>query len=155
MKEKTKPTFDDSVPLRIILLAPPAGVDFGVQEGKGNDYTILQKQRSAGGDVAFDVRVTVKDGREDGLPNFLGPLTQGPPTGRFIYIGVGTYAGQKDTPWSRRVKVPLGGVTWEMIRKAAKDDKTVIETRIPGTAKDGGPICASVKAEWSCRRASR
>jgi hypothetical protein len=154
MKEKANSTSESSVPLRIILLAPPAGVDFGMQEGKGNDFTILQKQRSAGGDVSFDVRVTVKDGHEDGLPNFLGPLTQGPPTGRFIYIGVGEYAGQKDTPWSRRVKVPLGAISWEMIRKAAKDDKTVIETRIPGTAKDGGPICASVKAEWNLRRAA-
>jgi hypothetical protein len=27
---------------------------------------------------------------------------QGPPGQRFVYIGIGTYAGQTGTPWSRR-----------------------------------------------------
>ena len=39
--------------------------------------------------------------RKDGLPDFQGPLVQGTPANRFLYVDVGTYAGQKDTPWSR------------------------------------------------------
>ena len=69
--------------LRIVLVAPPAGVDFGVQDGKGNDYKTVQKQRSKGADLSFDCTVTVKGNRDDGIPNFLGPLAQGPATGRF------------------------------------------------------------------------
>lgn len=42
-----------------------------------------------------------------GLPNSLGPFAQGPPAARFVYVDVGTYAGQKNTPWARRMKVPL------------------------------------------------
>jgi Family of unknown function (DUF5990) len=82
--------------LRIVLEAPPSGVDFGLQDGKGNSYETIRKQTSKGKDLSFDCTVTVKDNRDYGLPNFLGTLTQGPPDGRFIYIDIGKLAGQKD-----------------------------------------------------------
>ena len=87
---------------------PPPGVDFGLQDGKGSNYQTIQKQRSTGMDLGFDCTVAVKDDRDDGLPNFLGPLTQGPAAGRFIYIDIGKLAGQRDCMWERRIKVPLG-----------------------------------------------
>ena len=43
--------------LRIVLVAPPAGVDFGLQDGKGSDYRTIQKQRSRGADLSFDCTV--------------------------------------------------------------------------------------------------
>ena len=141
--------------LRIVLVAPPAGVDFGLQDGKGSDYEAIQKQSSKGDDISFDCTVTVKNNRADGLPNFLGPLTQGAATGRFIYIDIGKLAGQADSCWERRIKVPLGGITWEIIEKASADPKLALEARLPGTAKDGGPSCATVHPVqgWTiCRR---
>ena len=141
--------------LRIVLVDPPAGVDFGLQDGKGSHYKTIQKQRSKGDDISFDCTVTVKNNRDDGLPNFLGPLTQGPATGRFIYIDIGKLAGQTESCWDRRIKVPLGGITWEMIEKVSTDPKLALEARLPGTAKDGGPSCATVKPieGWKlCRR---
>ncbi|TNV71590.1 hypothetical protein FGO68_gene15034 [Halteria grandinella] len=142
-RENTSPKKEADVRLRIVLVDPPPGVDFGVQEGKGNDYTTIQKQRSKGADLTFEFTVTVKDNRDDGLPNFLGPLTHGPTTGRFIYIDIGTYAGQLDSCWDRRLKIPLGGITWEMIEKAST--QMLVEARLPGTGKDGGPSCATVQ----------
>lgn len=131
--------------LTIVLESPPAGVDFGLQEGKGNDYRTIQKQRSKGGDLRFECVVTVKDNRDDGLPNFLGPLTQGPPTGRFIYIDIGKLAAQSNTVWERRIKVPLADITWKLIEQVAADGKLSLEARLPGTAKDGGPSCATLR----------
>lgn len=131
--------------LTIILDAPPAGVDFGLQQGKGNDYQTIQKQRSKGGDLRFECVVTMKDNREDGLPNFLGPLSQGPPTGRFIYLDIGKLAGQKNSVWERRIKVPLAGITWKQIEQVTTDPKLTLEARLPGTAKDGGPSCATLR----------
>ena len=87
--------------LQIILEVPPAGVDFGLQEGKGHDYKTAQKQRSKGKDLTFNCTVKMMDNREDGLPNFLGPMTQGPPTDRFLYIDIGQFAGQKDCQGER------------------------------------------------------
>ena len=124
------------------------------REGKGNNYTAIHKQRSKGTDLPFEFTVTAKDNRENGLPNFLGPLAHGSTTGRFIYIDIGKLAGQPNSFWERRIKVPLGGITWVMIEKASSDPKKILEARLPGTGKDGGPSCATVKpAEgWKFRR---
>ena len=47
MKKDSKTSKTEAeVRLRIVLVDPPAGVDFGIQEGKGTDYTTIHKQRS-------------------------------------------------------------------------------------------------------------
>lgn len=151
-KVNKTPKTEVELRLRIVLVAPPAAVDFGIQEGKGNDYTTIHKQRSKDTDLTFEFTVTVKDNRDDGLPNFLGPLTHGPVTGRFIYINIGKSAGQFDSRWERRIKVSLGQITWDMIEKASS--KLLLEAQLPGTGKDGGPSCATVKSieGWKVRR---
>ncbi|HKR59478.1 MAG TPA: DUF5990 family protein [Pyrinomonadaceae bacterium] len=131
--------------LRIVLEKPPAGVDFGLQHGRGSDYETIQTQRSQGKDLQFEFAVRVKEGRTSAEPNFLGPFVQGPSGERFVYLDIGTYAGQKDTGWSRRLKIPLKGITWEMTEMAVAAAKAVLETRVPGTGRDGGPNCATVK----------
>jgi hypothetical protein len=72
--------------------------------------------------------------------------------GRFIYINIGKSAGQFGSCWERRLKIPLGGITWEMIEKAST--KMLLEARLPGTGKDGGPSCATVKPTegWAVRK---
>lgn len=133
------------VPLRIVLVDPPPGVDFGIQEGKGNDYKTIAVQRSKTGKLTLECNITVKGNRADGSPNFSGSIAQGPPTGRFIYIDIGKSAGQFDSCWQRRIKIPLEGITWEMIDSALENSKQVLQATIPGTGKDGGPSCATVK----------
>jgi hypothetical protein len=138
--------------LLIVLEKPPAGVDFGVQKGHGNDYETLQTQRSKDQDLQFEFVVRVREGK-DGQPNFLGPFAQGPANARFVYIDIGTYAGQKNTPWSRRLKIPLTGISWQMVEKASSSSH-LMETRIPGTGRDGGPTCGTVKPfdGWKLKR---
>jgi hypothetical protein len=63
---------------------------------------------------------------------------------RFIYIDIGTAAGQADI-WSRRLKIPLTGITWSVIDQVNASSKAVLETHVPGTGKDGSPNCATVK----------
>jgi hypothetical protein len=134
--------------LRIVLERPTAGVDFGLQSGHGSAWEIAQKQRSSGKDLRFEFRVTVKPGRKDDLPHFSGAFVQGPAGDKFVYINIGTYAGQTDTHWSRRLKIPLTNITWDLIKA-----QRVLVAHIPGTGKDGGPSCASewrkrVDADW-------
>ena len=133
---------------RIILESPPAGVDFGLQKGGGRDYEVVQKQRSKTGDLHFEFSARVKEGK-DGEPVLLGPFVHGPPHERFAYIDIGTYAGQTDCLWSRRLKIPFRGITWDLVKKASRREY-LLETRVPGTAKDGSPTCATVKpfAGW-------
>ena len=130
--------------LRIILEQPPKGCDFGLQKGRGSVYEIVQTKRFAGKDLVFEFTADVKpDGKRSA--SLAGPFVQGPAGERFVYIDIGTYAGQADSQWGRRLKVPLTGITTEMIQSGA-----ILETRVPGTARDGGPTCATVKpfAGW-------
>lgn len=126
--------------LRITLVQPPRGVRFGLQKGKAE---IVSAAQSTGDDLAFDFTLRVKE-RPDGGPNFLGPFAQGTPDVRFVYVNAGTSAGQAGSPWTRRVKVQLGGIDWPLVEAALADPGAVLEARIAGTARDGGPACATV-----------
>jgi hypothetical protein len=84
----------------------------------------------------------VKTGK-DSAPDFAGPYVQGSAGERFFYINIGTYAGQADTPWSRRLKVPLYVISWDAIESGE-----ILTASIPGTCRDGGPSCAY---EWRKR----
>ncbi|MGH9627202.1 MAG: DUF5990 family protein, partial [Bryobacteraceae bacterium] len=79
--------------LRIILEKPSAGVDFGLQKGRGSVYETIQTQRSNGEDLRFEFTARIKADRNDAMPVFLGPFVQGPPGQRFVYIDIGACAG--------------------------------------------------------------
>lgn len=130
------------VPLRIILEKPLAGVLYGIQKGKGNNYETIQKQMSNSSDLIFELSVEVKYDKSNN-PVFLGPFVQGSPQERFIYIDIGTYAGQRNTPWSRRLKIPFTGISKSTVEKLSSGNMLV--TKVPGIGKDGGPNCATVK----------
>jgi uncharacterized protein DUF5990 len=134
---------------RIILATPPPGVDYGLQKGRGSAAETVQTQRSDGSDLRFDFTAGVRTAGSSA--DFRGPFIQGPAGGRFVYIGIGTFAGQADTPWSRRLKIPLTGITPDMIRRASSGKAAVLEARVQGTGRDGTPACASVKdfGGWS------
>ena len=135
---------DKELMLRIVLENPPPGIDFGLQKGSGNKYETIQKQRSKDNDLNFELTVKIKN-TASAQPIFLGPFVQGSSTERFIYIDIGRIAGQLNTVWSRRLKVPLVGITHDMINKVLTGTNLLLEAKVPGTGKDGGPNCATVK----------
>ncbi len=140
-----EPKSEMVVPIRIVLVDPPPGVDFGIQEGKGNNYKTIAVKRSTTGSLILDCEIKVKGNRSEGPPDFSGPISQGPPSGRFIYIDIGKSAGQLDSCWQRRIKIPLNGITWDRIESLLEEPKRWLQASIPGTGKDGGPSCATVK----------
>ena len=131
----------------------PEWIRFAERPGRIRD---CPKQRSQTKDLYFEFTVGLKAGRTDATPDFSGSLVQGPAGERFVYLDIGTYAGQKDSCWSRRLKVPLSGITWDIIDRMEKS-RAVLETRVPGTGKDGGPNCATVKPfdGWKLVRVTR
>ena len=129
--------------LIIVLESPTPDVDYGLQKGRGNAYETIQTQRATNNDLRFEFAVRVNQGKE-GQPNFLGQFAQGTAADRFVYLDIGTCAGQKDTGWSRRLKIPLVGIGWDKITQASKSRKA-LEARIPGRGKDGGPTCGTIK----------
>ena len=137
---------EPEITLQIVLLKPTPGVDFGLQKGSNSNYETIQKQRSESNDLSFNFAVKVKgDKTKDKSPKLSGSFVQGPTDGKFIYIDIGTYAGQTGTPWARRLKVPLTGITWKDIDQLIANPNLVMETIVPGTGIDGSPNCATVK----------
>jgi len=135
---------NQEISVKIILEAPTRGVDFGIQKGSGSKYETIQKQRSGQQDLNFVFTINTKV-TDDSVPDFSGPVVQGSKNDRFIYIDIGTYAGQSDSVWGRRLKIPLKGITTEMINRLLTDSSLLLETKVPGTGKDFGPNCGTVK----------
>jgi hypothetical protein len=135
---------ESEITLQIILVKPTPRVIFGLQKGSGNNYETVQKQSSTSNDLSFTCTVKVKGDRsKDEFPKLSGSFVQGPANNRFVYIDIGTYAGQLNTIWSRRLKIPLTGITWKDIDSLSGN--SILQANVPGTGKDGGPNCATVK----------
>jgi hypothetical protein len=128
--------------LRITLVEPPAGVWFGIQRGRsGADPRAL----SDGSDLSFEIPIRLKEGKVEGSTDFSGEYVQGRPGERFVYISIGKHAGDTHSCWDRRAKIYLHGIPGELSMQAVGRDDRVLEAWIPGRARDGGPVCASVK----------
>ncbi|HEX5068663.1 MAG TPA: DUF5990 family protein [Vicinamibacterales bacterium] len=83
--------------------------------------------------------------KKNGAPNFLGPYAQGSADDRFFYLswGVRTESGQ--FAMFRRLKIRLGHLTWNQIRKAA-NSQVPIAVALRLTDAKGGPLCATPPA---------
>ena len=129
------------VPLRVVVVDPPPGVTFAVQRGRAD---LLAPRETTPTSVVFDLAVRVDGLTRGGRPRFLGPLTQGPPDGRFLYVNSGTLAGQAESCFTRRAKVPLGSIAPSQVDEVLREPGARLEARIEGRAADGGPACATV-----------
>ncbi len=128
------------ISLRVIVLEPPAGACFAVQCGKDE---LIPPIASTAMELRFEFEVRVQSG-PDGRPNFLGGCAHGPREGRFVYVNSGGRAGQAATQWDRRAKISLMGIEWAQLDALQEQPGSLLEARIGGRAKDGGPACASV-----------
>lgn len=137
---------EQQLPLRIVLRRPPAGVRFALQHGaataRGEAELVAVQEADGKRDLAFECTIRVRTG-DDGELRCLGPFTHGPTSGRFIYITVGTRAGQPSSPWDRRAKIPLRGITPTLLQTALAEPGAVLEATIEGTLRDGSPTCAT------------
>ncbi len=129
------------VPIRIIVVDPPPSVWFSLQPAPGE---FEQRRLSGKGDLAFELELRVGEPLPDAgsVPRLLSPHVKGPPDQRFVYIGVGKHAGDAGSCWDRRIKVPLSDITHALVEPVHPGH--VLETRIAGTGRDGGPACATV-----------
>ncbi len=125
--------------LRIVIDRPVPGVRLLLQRGASGKAELLPPVSASEAATVFAFTVTVDGTIGDGRPRFLGPCVQGPPDGRFVYICVGQAAGQIDSEWNRRIKVPLGALMMAEVSSGGP-----LTARINGRGKDGTPVCATV-----------
>ena len=135
----------ETITCRIILEQPVADITYGLQSGSGHRYEVLQKQvaQSRARELIFEFALPVKRGN-DGSFVWHGPIIQGPPKNRFLYLDIGSYAGQDNAPVSGRLKVPLPKLSDDIIRAIGNGGSFV--TRISATkAKDGKHTMGTIK----------
>ncbi len=123
------------VALRIVVESPPPGVASALQSVRDG----LQAPDHASA-ATFSFELRTGDPLADGRPDLLGAFAQGAPAVRFVRVN----AGQPDSPWDRRARVALAGIDANLLQSALDAPHGVIEARIAGTARDGGPACATV-----------
>jgi len=137
-----------SIPLKIIVNGPLAGVAMMVQRGRDE---FLPPSLNSAEQLVFDFELTVDT--TEFRPNFLGKYAQGPKAARFIYVNSGTYADQHSV-WGRRAKISLMDITGDQIQTVVLKDGMVLQTEFEGIGRDGGRTCASVKGiEWKVVKA--
>lgn len=125
-----------TITLRMTIEDPVPGVAYSLQDGKSSPVGAVV---ATDGPLSFDVPVRVAPG-----PRFLGEFVRREgPERRFVYIAIGAQAGDHASPWSRRVKVDVHELPAALLERALAGD--VLEGRLPGRAKDGGPSCATLK----------
>ncbi len=132
------------IKMRINVEKPVAYVAYGLQKGSGQHYETIQKQQSNGKDLYFDFHIKILR-KKLTQPGFGGVFVQGSVPEKFIYLDIGKYAGQINSEWGRRLKIPLRGIGNEIISEIMQQPDLVLVTKVAGTGKDGGPNCATVK----------
>lgn len=130
------------IQVRLLIEAPVAGVAHSLQDKKSRP---VQPKRSEDGEsLAFDFPIRIGPG-----PKFYGEQVRSEgPVRRFVYIAVGTQAGDHLSPWSRRMKIDIHDIPQPLLDGAA-DGKRLTGT-VNGTAADGSPACATVRVETWC-----
>ena len=130
--------------LKVVLSGPPTGYAFCLQRGKGAKAERLDYVEADDDDMAFEVTVKLRQGKQPDMPDFGGPFVQGPPGARFFYLCVGRCSMIAEPHWTGRVKVPLNSITWPLARQATSGGGR-LEARYTASRADGGPVLASVK----------
>jgi hypothetical protein len=140
-----QPVFAFRVRLRGL---PPAtcGEHSRIEAGLQRGTDIVQSRPPTGETLEFSGELRVKDvsaAARKGAPVFLGPDTHGPPAGRFLYIVWTGEAGGARAMF-RRLKLPLGGITWTLLDTVARDRTAILVATVAGRDRRGGPACATV-----------
>ena len=135
MPTAKKKSATESLALRIIVLDPPPNILWALQLGQDE---IVKPSSATKSRISFDFAVEVVDGSSKGAFRLRGPAVQGRPSERFVYLRIGTYAGQTGTDVARRAKIGLEGITGTLLETVRAKRAGVLEVQFAGTDSKGG-----------------
>jgi len=126
--------------VRLVIEQPVPGVLHSLQQ---DDAPLDPKTSKAGEPLAFDFPLRIERTGE-GAYKFFGPqVRREGPVRRFVYVRIGTSAGDRASPWTRRMKIDIHDIDTALLAKAAEG--ALLVGTINGTAKDGSPACATIR----------
>lgn len=120
------------VTLRLTIADPVPGVRYSLQK----DDMPFEPAAAGEGPLSLDAWIKVS-------PDFrlTGPFVRREgKERRFVYIRIGTSAGDHSSPWSRRAKIDIHDIPRDLLV-----DGATLEVTLPGRGKDGSPACATVR----------
>lgn len=122
----------DTVTLRLIIDNPVPGVRYSLQK----DDMPFEPVTAGDGPISFELPVTLQpDGR------MTGPFVRREgKERRFVYIRIGTSAGDHASAWDRRAKIDIHDIPQALRVPGAR-----LAVHLPGRGKDGSPACATVR----------
>ena len=94
---------------------------FGIQD---TTKTVHDGRKLRGGLLSFEVTLDVKSKDVSESPRFSGSFAHGSPSERFLYLSWKRQEPRSD-PWAWRIKIPLDGITWLMLREAARTGASI------------------------------
>lgn len=131
---------DTPITLRLTIADPVPGVRYSLQQ----DDMPFEPVTATGAPLSFDVPIKLADDNR-----VLGPFVRREgKERRFVYIRIGTSAGDHASEWSRRAKIDIHDIPPALLDRARAG--AVLEVVLPGRGKDGTPACATVRpnAGW-------
>lgn len=127
---------DTPIILRLTIADPVPGVRYSLQKDDAPHEPVTATEAP----LSFDVPVRLADDNR-----MLGPFVRREgKERRFVYIRIGTSAGDHASEWSRRAKIDIHDIPPALLERARAD--AVLEVVLPGKGKDGTPACATVRA---------
>jgi hypothetical protein len=124
---------------RIVIERPVPGVLHSLQD---NDAPLDPKASQAGEPLAFEFPLRIER-TANGAKFFGKQVRREGLMRRFVYVRVGTAAGQRMSPWTRRMKIDIHDIEPSLLDAAIAGG--VLEGTVCGTAKDGSPACATIR----------
>ena len=135
---------------RLTVRNPVAGVSYSLQ---GKDGVVVDARKAVDGPLVFAVPVSIAE--HVAGPRVLGDFvrTEGK-SRRFFYLATGQQAGEAKASGGRRAKIDFPAITPTLFGLAVKGE-LVMEAGLEGTAKDRGPVAATValSRNWTLAKA--
>jgi hypothetical protein len=135
----------DSLKVCIVVQDPVPGVQVALQSGQGSSGQSVMTCTTTKEPLTFEINLEVGS-LDSATAKFRGPFIQKDAKGQFVYLRWGQEAGDATTCISRRTKLYLNDFHSSKVAKAMREGAPVTMT-IPGKAKDGWPVCATVLAQ--------
>ena len=127
---------DTPITLRLTIADPVPGVRYSLQKDDAPHEPVTATEAP----LSFDVPIRLADDNR-----MLGPFVRREDKERrFVYIRIGTSAGDHADVWSRRAKIDIHDIPPALLDRARGG--AVLEVVLPGKGKDGTPACATVRA---------
>ncbi|HEY0600293.1 DUF5990 family protein [Brevundimonas sp.] len=126
---------DIPITLRLTIADPVPGVRYSLQQ----DDAPFAPVTAGAAPLSFDVPIRLSNDNR-----FLGPFVRREgPHRRFVYLRIGTQAGDCAAAWSRRAKIDIHDIPPLLLDRAREGQ--VLEVILPGRGGDGSPACATLR----------